>query len=147
MTMKGKGILMIRIYKSEYQNAEFYSKMGKYFASLEIAKELERQLYNKPNSVWYLSMFKSSIMGFAALFDNGKYYFLDNLYVLPEHRNNGTAREIVTQIVSDNTDKPVKLIANNPYAIKIFDSLGFEEDGANGKYKKFIKHPASVLSV
>ena len=131
---------MIRIYRSEYQNAEFYSKMGKYFASLEIAKELERQLYNKPNSVWYLSTFKNSILGFAALFDNGKYYFLDNLYVLPEHRREGTALEIVSEIVSNHTDKPIKLIANNPYAIKIFSSLGFEEDGRNGKYQKYIKH-------
>lgn len=138
---------MIRIYSSDYQNAEFYSKMGKYFASLEIAKELERQLYNKPNSVWYLSTYKHNILGFAALFDNGKYYFLDNLYVLPEYRNTGTAREIVQEIVSDHADKPIKLIANNPYAIKIFGSLGFVEDGANGKYKKYIKHSASVLSV
>lgn len=131
---------MIRTYSSKYQNAEFYSKMGAYFASLEIANELDRQLYNKPNSVWYLSTYKNSILGFAALFDNGKYYFLDNLYVLPEYRNTGTAREIVAQLVSDHTDKPIKCIANNPYALEIFHSLGFVEVGQNGKYKKLIKY-------
>lgn len=131
---------MIRIYMSDCQNEEFYAQMGKYFASLDIAKELERQIYNKENSVWYISTYKRTILGFASLFDNGKYYFLDNLYVLPEHRNDGVARELVTEIVSDHTDKPIKCIATNPYALKIFHSLGFQEVGQNGKYKKLIKH-------
>lgn len=131
---------MIRIYMSDCQNEEFYAQMGKYFASLDIAKELERQIYNKDNSVWYISTYKRTILGFASLFDNGKYYFLDNLYVLPEHRNDGVARELVTEIVSDHTDKPIKCIATNPYALKIFHSLGFQEVGQNGKYKKLIKH-------
>lgn len=131
---------MIRVYMSDCQNDEFYAEMGRYFASLDIAKELERQLYNKENSVWYVSDFDGFITGFAALFDNGKYYFLDNLYVLPEYRNGGIARELVSEIVSDHSDKPIKCIANNPYALKIFHSLGFVEVGQNGKYKKLIKH-------
>lgn len=131
---------MIRIYTSDNQTRDFYAVMGKHFASLDIAKELERQLYNKDNSVWYLSTYKGAVLGFAALFDNGKHYFLDNLYVFPEVRNSGTAKELVAEIVSDHTDKPIKLVANNPYALKIFHSLGFEEVGQNGKYKKLIKH-------
>ena len=131
---------MIRIYTNDSQNADFYAIMGKHFASLDIAKELERQIYNKDNSVWYLSTYRNTVIGFAAVFDNGKYYFLDNLYVLPEFRNDGTARELVTEIVSDFTDKPIKCVANNPYALKIFHSLGFVEVGQNGKYKKLIKH-------
>ena len=120
---------MIRIYTSDSQNADFYAKMGKHFASLDIAKELERQIYNKDNSVWYLSTYKNTVLGFAAVFDNGKYYFLDNLYVFPEYRNSGTARELVAEIVFDFTDKPIKCVANNPYALKIFHSLGFVEVG------------------
>ena len=131
---------MIRIFKSEYQGAEFYANMGKYFASLDIAKELDRQLYNKPNSVWYISTYRNVILGFAALFDNRKYYFIDNLYVRPEHRNEGVAKELIQEIVSDYSDKPIKCIANNPYALKIFHNLGFTEDGSNGKYKKLTKH-------
>ena len=131
---------MIRIYTSDFQGEEFYAKMGKHFASLDIAKELERQIYNKDRSVWYLSTYKNTVLGFAALFDNGKYYFLDNLYVFPEHRNDGIAKELVAEIVADHTDKPIKCVANNPYALKIFYSLGFVEVGQNGKYKKLIKH-------
>ena len=131
---------MIRIFKSDNQGDNFYVLMGRYFASLDIAKELERQIYNKDNSVWYISTYRNTVLGFASLFDNGKYYFLDNLYVRPEYRNDGIARELVTEIVSDHTDKPIKCVATNPYALKIFRSLGFQEVGQNGKYKKLIKH-------
>ena len=131
---------MIRVFKSEDQDDFFYMFMGPYFASLDIAKELERQLYNKDGSVWYMSTFNQSVLGFAALFDNGKHYFLDNLYVLPIHRNQGVARELVAEIVQDYTDKPIKCVACNSHAIRIFRSLGFEEVGRNGKYKKLIKH-------
>ena len=34
------------------QNRDFYALMGPHFASLDIAKELERQVYNKPNTGW-----------------------------------------------------------------------------------------------
>lgn len=131
---------MIRIFSSESQGDNFYKLMGRYFASLDIAKELDRQIYNKDNSVWYLSTYKNAVLGFAALFDNGKYYFLDNLYVFPTFRNDGVAKEIVEEIVSDHKNKPIRCIANNPYALKIFQSLGFEEVGQNGKYKKLEKH-------
>lgn len=132
---------MIQIYTSEAQDLNFYAIMGENFASLDIAKELERQLYNKANSIWYLSTDEDGFpLGFAALFDNGKHYFLDNLYVFPHFRGKGIAREIVREIVSDYTDKPIKCVANNPYALKIFSSLGFEEVGQNGKYKKLCKY-------
>lgn len=131
---------MILVYASDAQGFCFYGDMGRFFASLDISKELERQLYNMENSVWYISESDGEIMGFAALFDRGKYYFLDNLYVLPDFRNQGVAREIVTEMVYDHIDKPIRCVANNPYALKIFRSLGFVEVGQNGKYKKLIKH-------
>ena len=131
---------MILIYNSDFQNEGFYADMGRYFASLEIAKELERQLYNKPNSEWYIECENGTINGFVAVFDNGNHYFIDNLYVLPEYRNNGIASVLVCAAVNDHTDKPIKCIANNPYALKIFSCLGFVEVGQRGKYKKLIKH-------
>ena len=131
---------MIRVFKSNNQDERFYALMGKHFASLDIAKELERQIYNKPNSTWYLSTVRGMVMGFAAVFENNKHYFLDNLYVLPEFRGDRVASEIVQAIVEDFPDKPIKCVANNPYALNIFYSLGFDEVGRNGKYKKLIKH-------
>lgn len=137
---KAGSFALIVVFKSNNQDKLFYSWMGEYFASLEIGKELERQVYNKPNTDWYLSIREGSVAGFASVCDCGKHYFLDNLFVLPCFRNSGIAKEIVGYIVKDFTEKPIRCIANNPYALKIFSSFGFVEDGHNGKYKKLIKH-------
>lgn len=126
------------------QNDDFYAVMGRYFADLNIAKELERQLYNKENTVWYLVVDEAElplrVCGFASLFVANKHYFLDNLYVFPEFRNQGIAKEIVESIVKTFTSKPIKCVAVNPYALKVFDDLGFVEVGRNGKYKKLVKY-------
>ena len=131
---------MIRVYRSECQGRDFYALMGKYFASLDVAKELERQVYNKPKTTWYISTVHDNVVGFASVYDSGKFYFLDNLYIVPLYREIGNASEIVKNIVEDFTDKPIKCIAVNPCAIRIFENLGFVEDGTNGKYKKYIKY-------
>lgn len=131
---------MIRVFKSEYQDDKFYALMGRYFASLDIAKELEQQVYNKDNSVWYVSMYKNAVLGFVSVFDKGKYLFIDNLYVMPECRGKGVAKELVEYIVEDFTEKPIRCIASNPAALKIFDRFGFVEVGINGKYKRLAKY-------
>lgn len=138
---------MIRVFKSKEQDAHFYAAMGKYFANLDIAKELERQLYNKDKSIWYVDFDNETgeVRGFASLFDSGKYYFLDNLYVLAKFRGGGVAKNIVSQLVFDNQDTPIKCIANNPYALKIFKGLNFVEVGVNGKYKKLVKYKTGIL--
>lgn len=131
---------MIRIFKSEYQDDKFYALMGRYFASLTIAKELEQQVYNKDNTAWALRMHRNEVLGFVSVFDNGKYYFVDNLYVLPEARSRGIADELIAEIIDLYTDKPIRCIVCNPYALAIFKRYGFVEVGQNGKYKKLIKH-------
>lgn len=130
---------MILTFSSEQQGEEFYALMGQYFASLDIAKELEQQLYNMPNTEWFIA-YSEGVVGFASVRDCGKYYYLDNLYVVPQQRNIGTATKIVENIVKRFADKPIRLIAVNPYSIRIFERYGFEKDGKNGKWIKYIKH-------
>ncbi len=137
---KERALLMIRVFKSEYQDDKFYALMGRHFASLAIAKELEQQVYNKDNTTWFLRMNRNEVLGFVSVFDNGKYYFVDNLYVLPEARNRGIADELIAEIIELYTDKPIRCITYNPYALTIFKRYGFVEVGQNGKYKKLIKH-------
>lgn len=130
---------MILYFSSEAQCDEFYAMMGKYFASLDIAKELEQQLYNMPNTEWFVA-YQNCVNGFASVRDCGKHYWLDNLYIIPEYRHKGTATEIIGEIIKECSDKPIKCIAVNPYSIKIFERFGFEKDGKNGKWTKYIKH-------
>lgn len=131
---------MIRVFKSEYQDNKFYALMGRHFASLDIAKELEQQVYNKDNTTWFLKIHRDEVLGFVSVFDKGKHYFIDNLYVLPEARNKGIAKELIEEIVERYTNKPIKCVACNPYALSLFNQYGFVEVGQNGKYKKLIKY-------
>lgn len=136
---------MIQIYKNNEQDQHFYSRMGKYFASLDIAEELERQLYNKDNSVWFVVYDNETgeVMGFASIFEYKTYDFLDNVYVLPKHRGKGYCSRIMKEIITTyypNTPKPLRAIAINPKMIHLFNKYGFKEVGNNGKWKKFEKN-------
>lgn len=131
---------MIKVYPSETQGREFYADMGRFFADLSIAKELERQVYNKPDTTWYVAQQWNLIYGFVSVNETKNYYFIDNFYIIPEWRGQNRGSELIEHIVEDFTDKPLKCVANNPAAIHIFKSCGFVEDGHNGKYTRLIKY-------
>lgn len=130
-------MITIKVYDSLMQDtSDFYSIMGRYFASLDIKKELESQLYNKVGSIWYLIYNDYELVGFCALYPTkDNYMYLDNLYVFPQYRGNGYATELISNIIKCHNK--IHLIACNDYAIKIYKSLGFIEFGNNGKWKKF----------
>lgn len=131
---------MIRFFASNAQGYEFYGLMGEFFASLDIAKELERQVYNKPDTDWYVIDYDHDIAGFVSVHDAGNHYFIDNLYVLPQYRNNRWGKDLIASVCADYTDKPLRCIACNPHALRIFEEFGFVEVGTRGKYKRLEKH-------
>ena len=122
------------------QDRDFYALMGPHFASLDIAKELERQVYNKPNTGWVVDGVGFNAYGFVSVHAENNRYFIDNLYVLPEFRNKGIARKLIEKVCDVYSDKPLRCIACNPYALKVFERFGFVEVGERGKYKKLEKH-------
>lgn len=130
----------MKVYKSDKQDASFYAIMGSNFASLDIAKELEQQVYNKPRTTWYVHIVNDCAVAFVSVCEQKNNHFVDNLFVHYGWRGKGLARELIEAVVANHTDKPLKCIACNPYALKLFDSFGFEKVGVNGKYTKLLKH-------
>lgn len=130
-------MITIKVYDSlEQDTSDFYSIMGRYFASLDIKKELESQLYNKAGSIWFLIYNDYELVGFCALYpDKNNSMYLDNLYIFPWYRGNGYATELIRRII--NYHNKIHLIACNDYAIRIYKSFGFIEFGNKGKWKKF----------
>ena len=122
------------------QDRDFYALMGPHFASLDIAKELERQVYNKPNTGWVVDGVGFNTYGFVSVHAENNRYFIDNLYVLPEFRNKGIAGKLISKVCDEYSDKPLRCIACNAYALKVFERFGFVEVGERGKYKKLEKH-------
>ena len=122
------------------QGIDFYALMGPHFASLDIAKELESQVYNKPDTEWVVYGVGFNAYGFVSVHAENNRYFIDNLYVLPEFRNEGIAGKLIEKVCDKYSDKHLYCIACNPYALKIFSRFGFVEVGKRGKYKKLEKH-------
>ena len=130
----------MKVFKSKDQNRDFYALMGEYFANLDIAKELERQVYNKPETTWLLDFQDGQLAAFVSVHETPKHYFIDNFYVISMFRGAGIGDYLIGKIVENFNDKLLKCIACNPAAIHIFKDNGFVEDGHNGKYTKLVKH-------
>lgn len=132
---------MIQIFRTDEQDEEFYAIMGPCFASLEIAKELERQVYNKPETDWHVIFNRfDNVIGFVSVHDAGKYYYIDNLWIEPGFRGRGYGLALINDACRVHANKPLKCIACNPYALRIFEKFGFVEVGTRGKYKRLEKH-------
>lgn len=131
---------MIRLYRSDMQDRDFYAIMGEHFASLEIAKELERQVYNKPSTHWFVDQRNGCAVGFVSVCETMTSYFIDNLYVVPAYRSKGIASGLIRNVCDKYNNKPLRCIACNPYALKVFEGFGFVEVWQRGKYKKLVKH-------
>ena len=131
---------MIRVFKSDNQGDKFYAMMGREFASLDIAKELERQLYNQRDTTWYIHTINNFPIGYVSVCEHKEHYYVDNLFIHIAWRNQGLASELIERVIEDFTDKPIKCIAANPYSISIFEKNGFQKVGNNGKWNKYIKY-------
>jgi len=122
------------ILKNNNQDEKFYAKMGKFFADRSIIKELDCQLYNDNNMIWYLSI-NEEIEGFISVQDRGEYNYIDNFYIIPKYRNKGIGKILLNKVMLDNTKK-IRLITRNEIALKMYQNLGFKIYSQNGRYFK-----------
>lgn len=66
---------------------------------------------------------------------NSNEIYLDSLYVIPEYRNKGIASSLIKAAIAKyrNIGKPFGLLVkpHNSKAHKLYNELGFKEDGVN----------------
>lgn len=74
--------------------ADFYSLMGCFFGSREVAKEVGINIYDDLEKRWFVAFEESRIIGFASV----KGQVISDCYVLPSKRNNGVFRGILTML-------------------------------------------------
>lgn len=117
----------------------FFTMMGKYFSRKEIIKEMGSQLYSNENMKWYVLYNNiNDVIGFASIEEKKEYYYLDNVYIIKKYREKGYCKKIISKIINDNNNKPIKLISNNEIAINVYKKFKFKEYGKNGSYLKMI---------
>lgn len=115
---------------------DFWLLMGPIFASRAFVKEMGGwQFYAEDNDFWVVATEGGNVVGFGALYARKGHQVLDNLFVLPEFRQKGVSKKILTALLRGATGT-VKLITSNANQVSVFKSEGFVETGTRGSYTK-----------
>lgn len=99
---------------------DFYTRMGPFFGSRAVAKEIGIHVYDDADKRWFMA-FDAGVIGFASV-RNG---LVSDCYVLPEKRNQGVFKCILSSLM---ILAPGALRANCTNASKkAFANAGFAE--------------------
>ncbi len=136
------------IFEDDGATPDFYCRVGRFFASKQVVKELEGPMFDDEHYVWLLAIKDGKIAGFSSCrFDEigkGIAYF-GVTYILPEHRRKGLYRhmfQLKERLCIKHKAKVVRGIAN-PTSKKVFDDCGWTVQRQAGKwtyYQKEVKH-------
>ena len=103
-------------------NPDFYSLMGFFFGSRQVAKEVGIHIYDDADKRWFVSMEDGQIIGFASV--RGR--LVSDCYVVPSKRKQGVFRCILTfieistqgQLSANCTNASRKAFANAGFVAK-----------------------------
>lgn len=135
---------------STESGAEFYARMGKWFSSREIIKEMDGPIYDDSAHVWLLAYAGNELVGFACIdtthLPARKTVELTYAYVFPVHRGKGLhsllfdLRMTLAYEMGANT---IKGLGNGKSNSKFLEH-GFEIVRKNGRFTHFKKEIANV---
>ena len=98
---------------------DFYSLMGWFFGSRQVAKEVGINIYDDADKRWFVAFEDGGVVGFASV--RGR--LVSDCYVVPSKRNAGVFRGILTMLEIATTGP---LAANCTKASrKAFENAGF----------------------
>ena len=98
---------------------DFYSLMGCFFGSRQVAKEVGINIYDDADKRWFVAFEDGGVVGFASV--RGR--LVSDCYVVPSKRNAGVFRGILTMLEIATTGT---LTANCTKASrKAFENAGF----------------------
>ena len=143
--MTPKGECVIWMATSSKDSPEFWTLMGKWFASKEVADCLGEPMYDNEDMVWTIDVIREQVVGFGAIdlsHSDKKTALLNYGFVQKDFRSTG--------IYSHNLQARIKLIEQDTdvetiKALCTADSsptlakLGFTEKSKRGRYTWFVK--------
>lgn len=122
-----------------HNDNNFWYRMGKFFASKQIHKELDVPLLSDDNYYWFVCVFNNDIVGFAALEIKTNYGILKHAYVLSGFRKQGIYSHLLKMRVNKAKQLKLSYIKTTaaPTTAKAFNNLGFIQTSINGKYTNY----------
>lgn len=132
------------IYEDDGATPDFYCRMGRFFASKQVVKEMEGPMFDDEHHVWLLAMKDDKIAGFSSCRFNelpkGVAHF-GVTYILPEHRRKGLYRhlfQLKEALCVKHKAKFLRGIAN-PISKQLFIDCGWAELRQTGKWTHYQK--------
>lgn len=132
------------IFEDDGASPDFYCRMGRFFASKQVVKELEGPMFDDPSHTWLIAMRDDKIAGFGAVrFDEMRRGIanLTVVYILPEHRRRGLYRHLFglrEQMCVRRGAKFIRGVAN-PTSKIVFEQFNYTIARVAGKWTHFQK--------
>ena len=135
------------------ENAEFYCRMGRFFADAGIRKELGGPMTDSPDHVWLLVMDNNSgeIVAFSGCrfnADRSVAWFTET-WVSPEHRRKGIFSrlfELKFDLCAAEGARVVKGLAN-AWSRPIFERHGWRVASVRGSWTYYEKEVSHAITV
>lgn len=135
--------MKVLVYGKNERPAEFYAYVGPVALNRAATKELHDpqygQIYDEPYATWFVAVDEAdALLGFCALFDREKELFLDNCYVVPQHRRQGVGKALFAARLEYakriGNHRPIKGITMNEAQYRIYLAHGFTLSSKRGRY-------------
>lgn len=128
---------MIKIFKDNYNKAEFYSIMGKFFAEPFYKRQLP-YLSNRDNTVWFVDIDDETndVISFNSYEEKRSCVEFKSTFY---ENNIQSLEEILIQQLSQLQGKVIETASSNKQIIVLFLKLGFEEYRKTTNYIYLIK--------
>lgn len=132
------------IFEDDGATPDFYCRMGRFFASRQVVKELEGPMFDDVGYVWMIAMKDGKIAGFSSCrldeLNKGIAHF-GVTYILLEHRRKGLYRhlfELKEQLCIRHKPKLLRGLAN-PLSKNVFEQNGWKVQRTAGKWTYYQK--------
>jgi GNAT superfamily N-acetyltransferase len=120
---------------------EFYCRMGQFFASRQVIKELEGPMYDDKSYVWFIATQGSEIVAFSSVrFEEDKNIASFGItYVMPAHRRKGLYAHLFALKLAACQDREVREVRGlaNPASCAVFERNGFTLARTAGKWSHY----------
>ena len=123
--------------QTERGDSDFYSVMGWFFGSRQIARELGMPIYDDDNRTWIVVMFSTADpIACSSIEIKGDRAAIKSAWVKPEHRGKGIYNKMLAERLKIAESAGIKVITATAteFSKNALIKHGFENIGMRGRY-------------
>lgn len=138
MSIKAMAKPATTVQKITQSEEGFWDLMGPFFASALVKRELGVAMSSDESYTWFLAIAHGEVQGFCAVTNEKKGSRLRHVYVVPEHRHNGVATQVIGVAIT-SSPKPIVVTVKGS-EVGFYKKFGFTlTDKKRGQYVDMVK--------